>query len=130
MKEKSKTKKRMIIITAVVLAVALLLLLIGYFAVNSMFSKVRDSFYQSTLSGEGTTAEETEESDDESEGDTKGLQLSEFPEEFPEDFPLAHMQLTAEQFKALTDKIAFNDKLSVLNILRTSCRFWLPGLQD
>ncbi len=120
---KKQTKKRIIIILIVVAAALAVLLTAGYIAVNMAFSIFTDSFYQSATVTEAPAASAEPEAAAENAGETAKPEGSSGGQEggsLPQgSVSIDKLQISAEKVKELEQKVAFSDKVAVLNILST-----------
>ena len=124
-----KKKKKRLVIISIITAVLALILLLVYFGVNSLFSMVGDSFYQSEVTiesaGETTSAEEPSvsgEAPDETEpaAETSGQEKSpvaQSADKTERTLPFDKLNLTSEEFKTLQKQVPFADKMAALAIL-------------
>lgn len=129
-----KKKKKWLIITGIVLAVLALVLFLIFYSVNSIFSLVSDSFYQSGIvitesgnassggeAGQGSTPDgavvspsgTSSGSTDRASQQPAGTETASGAREIPFD----KLNLTMEEFKALQQQVPFNDKVAALSIL-------------
>ncbi|MBE7035716.1 MAG: hypothetical protein E7403_00285 [Ruminococcaceae bacterium] len=112
-----KSKKKVLIIISVIVGILLLLLIVGYIAINSIFSMFSDSFYQVSLQeldGEKTT-EQASPTPEANGGATATPAPDDSQPGKPKDPD--EINLSPEKSKELMDAVPFSDKLSVLTIL-------------
>ena len=124
-----KKKKKPLVIISITAAVLVLILLLVYFGVNSLFSIMGDSFYQSEVTIE-TADGQTTVQDSAISGETPE-QVEPSPETPAEEkapvakdagktersLPFDKLNLTSEEFKTLQKQVPFADKMAALAIL-------------
>ena len=104
MEKKTKSKKKLLTILLIVLLVLLLVLFGGYYAINKLFLMFSDSFYQVEPQASPVTSTQPTAS-------PSGTEI---------ELPSTDLNLTAEEAKAMIESISFSDKISVMNLLRSS----------
>jgi len=129
-----KKKKKWLVITGIVLVVAVLVSFLVYFGVNTLFSMISDSFYESgvviiepgtTPSGEPSgpdgNQDGAETSPDVTAPDSQGTATQnpagKDASSGSRAIPFDKLNLTMEEFKVLQQKVPFSDKVAALSIL-------------
>lgn len=120
---KKQRKKRIIIILIAVAVALAVLLTAGYIAVNMAFSIFTDSFYQSETATEAPATSAEPDATGEHAGETPKPEEASGGQEggsLPQgSVSVDKLQISAEKVKELEQKVAFSDKVAVLNILST-----------